>query len=182
MKIISDNNSVAQELFTKANERGEFITMLFIKYYIIGETLGLIFPFSLSIAYSLIIYGDVAIEHIYVPGRFVCVVLSLKTNWEFLTKMEGFNAFSLPWNQHTFFGWVLEQSTCLLGSMAYFLVTGALMSLFIAICEFHKAFYKYLHHLVTSIDELGDSKPEMFKLRSKQILCQTIRFHVSAKE
>lgn len=96
--------------------------------------------------------------------------------------MKDFNVFSLPWNQQTFFGWFLEQSTCLLASIAYFLVTSALPSLFIAICVFHKVFYKYLHHLVTSIDETGDLKPELVNLRTKQILCQTIRFHISAKQ
>lgn len=93
------------------------------------------------------------------------------------------NDFSLPWNQQTFFGWALEQSACLLATTVYFLITSALLSLFIAICEFHEAFYKYLQHLVTSIDQqLGDLQPKMIKLRSKQILCETIRFHVSAKE
>lgn len=63
----------------KANERCEFITMLFIKYFIIGNTLGLIFALSLTTVYSLIVYGDVAVDHLFGPAKFVCVLLPLKT-------------------------------------------------------------------------------------------------------
>lgn len=65
--------------------------------------------------------------------------------------------------------------------MAYFLTTSAMLSLFIAFCKFHRTFYKYFEKLMKNVDQTHQMEPSMGRLQSKQILCETIRFHGAVK-
>lgn len=79
--------------------------------------------------------------------------------------------FSLPWNQSTYLGYFAEILFHSITSYGYGISIGTPLLLFISLCFHHQAFSKMFKH---SIDE-----SEKYDAK---LLCDFIRFHISAKK
>lgn len=89
--------------------------------------------------------------------------------------------YSWPWNQQTIMSWIVDEMISFPAGSAYLLVNGAFISFFITICEYHRAFYKYLCEIIADCDNLVVSKAGG-RHDLKFLLRKFIRFHISAKE
>lgn len=83
----------------------------------------------------------------------------------------------LPWDQHTSWGWFAEVVGSWAFATAYLSVDSAFLTLFMSICEFHKAFYKMFRY---KVGQLGGNECKQ-KKDVKQILHEAIFIHVSAE-
>lgn len=72
--IFIDKNKDGSHFLVKANQRGEWVVTLFIKFFAIGATLINIMNFIGSIFFSLIKYDDIIPDALYHPYRFMYVV------------------------------------------------------------------------------------------------------------
>lgn len=93
-----------------------------------------------------------------------------------------FISFSLPWNQQILLGWVFEIIFTGFAGISYFLIYSTFLAFFIAICDFHRAFYEYFRATIDKINNIdflhGKDKTQYIKL----MLCKSIRFHTMAKK
>lgn len=80
----------------------------------------------------------------------------------------------LPWDQTTPLGYMGEICFVILTG-ACFMICGSFILLFISLCLHHRTFYTMIQHFVTEFDDLQEKHSE------NEILCNLIRFHISAK-
>lgn len=83
--------------------------------------------------------------------------------------------FSLPWDQHTPFGYFLAIFYDVAVAATY-LIPVPFILLFISFCQFHHAFYQMFQH---SIRKLGQREEV---LDNAVLLRELIQFHVETKE
>lgn len=76
---------------------------------------------------------------------------------------------SLPWNQNTIFGWIGDTIFSILVSSSYLILNYGVLSFFMAIDEFHRAFPANFLKLLTSAN--------MKSRHMKVALRDSIRFH-----
>lgn len=79
--------------------------------------------------------------------------------------------FSLPWNQSTPTGFFVELCVTMEVGYEYIMVNGTPLLFFISMCIHHQAFYQMFQHLTNEA-----------KLCDEKIICDLIRFQLSAKE
>lgn len=84
----------------------------------------------------------------------------------------------LPWNQHTLHGWIFESVFSIFVGFAYLVINNALLSFFIGIGIYHRAYHDHLHALIKKLDKY----PTRLHSKVKLLLIEVIRFHNSAKE
>ena len=87
----------------------------------------------------------------------------------------------MPWDQNTLLGWMADALFSLPAVIAYCLTVPPLLTLFVSICKYHDAFYKMFCHQVAEIDALTNRQP-LPTIRIKEIIRDSILFHISAKE
>lgn len=88
--------------------------------------------------------------------------------------------FSLPWNQHSVFGWIVEILFTVSIGVSYFLMDQCLVTLFISICEYHIAIEKMFRCRMDEIDAVARKRP----YRSddvKKLIHESISFDISAR-
>lgn len=85
---------------------------------------------------------------------------------------------SWPWNQQTIANWIAEMLISIASGCAYLIITGAFLTFFIAICQYHKAFQEYFQALIVQCDTVNQSDPATLH----QLLCKAVRFHTTTKE
>lgn len=83
----------------------------------------------------------------------------------------------MPWNQQTMSGWIAETLLSDIAVVFYSVINNSFLTLFAAICEFHRSFYKLFRAKVQYIDEVTQ-KRQMYE--SKMALFGAIQFHVWA--
>lgn len=88
--------------------------------------------------------------------------------------------FSLPWNQHVFYGWLAELLYSLLTAASYFLISTTFLSFFIAICLQHTAISEIFSNLINNIDNINSTNKHRRKMHKKHCLKVAVEFHVSA--
>lgn len=66
-----DHTKDSSDVLAKANQRGEWITMNFMKFLTLGYLLASILLAILSALYSFVINGCIAVERLYVPFKFM---------------------------------------------------------------------------------------------------------------
>lgn len=84
--------------------------------------------------------------------------------------------FSLPWDQSTLFGYVLEMFVVIYEGQTYMISNGVFLLFFISICCHHQAFYRMFKHSMTKLDHHDANRND------KRFLCDVIRFHASVRE
>lgn len=91
--------------------------------------------------------------------------------------------FSLPWNQHTFIGWIATYIlSSILGIISFF-VLSITVSLFIGISLYFNACFLYFDTLVTEIDEQSAVRKIQGQIiHTMSLFRPTIRFHIYIKE
>lgn len=82
----------------------------------------------------------------------------------------------MPWNEKTFIGYICMTLFDIVAIEYYMIISGSLLLTFISICLHHRAFYKRFRCSVYKLE-----KPDEHK-NDKEILCEMIRFHITAKE
>lgn len=92
-----------------------------------------------------------------------------------------FNGFRLPWEQHTFEGWMADVVFGSFLTTFYMITNPAFLTLFVSICEYHRAFYKMFK---AKLDQIISSGKAMAKAKSHQStiknnIKETILFHIS---
>lgn len=85
---------------------------------------------------------------------------------------------SLPWNQHTVKGWAAEALIGTFTPFFYFLADPTFLTLFISICEFHRAFYEIFRVQMDALSMLDPCKRDEIKAS----LYKSILFHASVKK
>lgn len=85
----------------------------------------------------------------------------------------------MPWNQHTLYGWIVELLYSAGGGSAYIIINSALLSFFIGIYLYLRAYYQCICAL---LDKLNDVDHLWTGHRAKLLLIDIARFHISAKE
>lgn len=78
---------------------------------------------------------------------------------------------SLPWNQHTMFGYFWEICIHIYCAECYLFTNGIFLLLFISMCQHHQKFYKMLRLSVDKIDR-----------NVKELLCNLIRLQIQVKQ
>lgn len=86
--------------------------------------------------------------------------------------------FRLPWNQHTFMGWMAESTYITTGICAYFLSNNSLLAYFIATCLYHRAYCYTLKSLLNQLDDKTFTSRPKLKILLKDI----IQLHSTAKD
>lgn len=84
---------------------------------------------------------------------------------------------SLPWDQHTSYGWFAEVVGSWAFATSYLSVDSAFLTLFMSICEFHNAFFKMFQFKVGQLSENNSIQ----KNDVRKILHDAIFIHVSAE-
>lgn len=84
--------------------------------------------------------------------------------------------FRLPWNQHTFRGWIGETIFSVISSSLYLFTNVVFLTFFMACCEFHRALLNYFEVLLQRVRKAKDPR------EAKELLCDSIQFHVLAKK
>lgn len=84
--------------------------------------------------------------------------------------------FRLPWNQQTIFGYVMEASYISYSSNWYYVISLALVVLFVPICWQHYAFHKIFEYKMNQFNNAVEHRND------KKFLCDLIRFHISIKK
>lgn len=86
--------------------------------------------------------------------------------------------YRFPWDQHNIQSWTFELVFIVFAGCSYFIVNGILLSFFIGICIYHRAYYKIMQALLDNIETEGDYKS---KRKVKHLLIKTMGLHNSAK-
>lgn len=89
--------------------------------------------------------------------------------------------YRFPWNQGTLLGWLAEAFISPLFPVTYGSFVTTMFTLFASICKYHGAFFKMFKLQIKNIDEASDVRPFQ-SVRVKQLLSESVSFHVSAKE
>lgn len=84
--------------------------------------------------------------------------------------------FSLPWDQSTLTGYIGEITFTLFNNVTFLIAAAALMLFFISLCFHHRAFSGICELMAAKLNRRDEN------CRNKEILCDLIRFHVSARE
>lgn len=103
--------------------------------------------------------------------------IHLKNNPFFLFIFE-IKSLSLPWDQETLMGWIYESVFCCLIGSNYLCMNFSVLTFFIGVALFNRAFYKYFEALSSKFDEISDADHVRIKLQIVKI----VRFHIMAKE
>lgn len=82
----------------------------------------------------------------------------------------------LPWNQHTYIGYIGDMIFASLYAAAFFTCNGSFILFFISICLHLKAFSKMFQH--TALEMSGSDQSR----NNKQFLIELIQFHVTIKK
>lgn len=82
---------------------------------------------------------------------------------------------SLPWNEKTLAGYIVEIGVSYLLCAGYFLSYGQIVMLFIAMCLFHRAFSEMFQQFLLDSNHSDENRND------KMLICQLIRFHISTK-
>lgn len=69
--FFSDQKGDFIDFFKETNAECEYITSLFVDYFVVGNTLGIIVALGISVLYTLIINGDVEADHLFGTVKFV---------------------------------------------------------------------------------------------------------------
>lgn len=85
-----------------------------------------------------------------------------------------FDRISLPWDTSTTLGYFGEWFFCTFSSVAYSIVNGAILLLFVAMCLNHQAFYERYQYSVQRLAKSRDGN-------NREILCDVIRFQNAIK-
>lgn len=130
---------------------------------------------ALSVLYCCLTPRDFNVVDLYRPGKYVYAVKA-HFCWPIVerNKQNTKNLifiFSLPWNQTTPAGYFAEMCVSILFSYVYLILTGIPLLLFISMCIHHQAFLEMFKHWIGKSVQC-DAK----------LLCDLIRFHISAKE
>lgn len=78
--------------------------------------------------------------------------------------------YSLPWNQKTPIGYIVEVWYDVFLGVVYYTGNGAIMLLFISLCLFHRAFYNMYSHYLLQLNRTDKNR------NNKEFLCDLIRF------
>lgn len=86
----------------------------------------------------------------------------------------------MPWDQLSFFGWLIEIILSVIATIVYLIVSPAILTFFVWICEYHFAFYGMFEARIREVD--AKVKHNMFSEKNiKKSLSESIAFHVSVK-
>lgn len=88
---------------------------------------------------------------------------------------------SLPWNQHSVLGWTVEAIYCVLTVTFYLFINPAFLTLFISICEYHRAFYEMFCYRVKGVGARALDRPYR-NYDVKDALYETVSYHIAVKE
>lgn len=83
--------------------------------------------------------------------------------------------FSLPWNQETLLGYILETVFFVVETFSYFLINGTFLILFISLCLHNRAFYQMFQHTIREWEESNANQND------SEFLCKLINFQVTVK-
>lgn len=83
---------------------------------------------------------------------------------------------SLPWNQYTILGYFGELSFSFASGVAYLIVFGSMVLLFVGIVLHFKAFFKIYKHLFSQLNTSNENHTNSI------LLCKLIKLNISAKE
>lgn len=110
-------------------------------------------------------FGDIDGSHLYTPYSFV-YVNEVGITISFIK----FNiSCSLPWNQSTILGWLGETIYSLIVCVSFLTLNYGVLSLFMAIGEFHQSFQLHFQQILTAEDA------RLRHLKTK--IRDSIRFH-----
>lgn len=87
----------------------------------------------------------------------------------------------LPWDQETALGWLFTTIFGVISATYYLFGNPAFLTLFISICEFHRAFRSLFRREINKFNEIAQTKPYS-QNEVKQTLCEIISLHISVKE
>lgn len=83
---------------------------------------------------------------------------------------------SVPWNQSTISGYFCTMLFTTAIVVAFMVVHGLLLVLFISICIQHRAFYQIVQELIAQ----WNCHPKEYH-SAHEFICRVIRFHISVK-
>lgn len=89
--------------------------------------------------------------------------------------------FRWPWNQQTLPGWIINALLSVIVTGCFPFVNLAFLTLFISICEYHRAFFEMFQMQINKMNEIARAKP-LRKIDLKKALVETISFHITVKE
>lgn len=131
-----------------------------------------------SIGFLLLVHAWTFRSKICLSSVSSCVSRQIQMwKWEHLNKYTwNYCTYRLPWDTKTLPGYIAEICVEAIVSVYFMIASFTPIVLFISINLHHQAFYKMVQH---SIGELDSSDRNQ---NDQQLLCELIRFHMSAKE
>lgn len=164
-----------------ADKRSEYLSKIIVTYVTVAwlPYCGSLCVFSLI--FAIMSRDPVDIDKLYTPYLVLYVMISFHLK----VCMIYFSVFylhllllRLPWNQHTFMGWMAESTYITTGICAYFLSNNSLLAYFIASCLYHRAYCYTLKSLLNQLDD----KTFTSRLKIKILLKDVIQLHSTAKD
>lgn len=87
----------------------------------------------------------------------------------------------MPWEQNTLNGYMTEQFFSALYIGSYDVIVTALLTYFVSICNYHRAFYEMFQIQIDNINAEIDTRPFSID-RIKNLMHESITYHISCKE
>lgn len=145
-------NQTSSIFFEKADELSQKITKYFVIYFVLYYGISTFVSSAVPVMSLYIREGGVSPENLIVPYQFV-----------------------LPWNQDTVELWFLTTIFGIVTAMNYFFVNSSILSFFIGITLYFRAFYQ---NFVTQIEEIDRSN----KIQSTNLLGKAVEYHNFVKK
>lgn len=183
IETLLDQDLDQSNFMKEANQRGNAIVTLALRFFVFGSLVILATMYIASIINSFFKCGTVDTQYLFNPYNMMYanhaqITLIYDIIYE---KILFLFKFRLPWDQTTVLSWLFELVFGNAGRLSNWCLYLIFPTFFISICLFYQAFYKMFQAQIDQMDAIIEMKP--FRVvKYKKLLCESIKFHISAKK
>lgn len=176
--LFTDKSSKSLDYLLEANEKGNRITKLYMKYCVAGILFNIVIGSLACILLSLAFEGRIDSKYFIYPGRYLWD--NSKSFQFFLNFLNLFFILRVPWDKKTLLGWLAMTICTMVSAGHYYVFSGLLLLFFVGICEHNVAFYKQFNDLIEDLS-LKTMRQDLYKYHSlKYSLCKIINSQIDS--